>query len=280
MDDIKTLEEIGLYKVSQETHIEQKYLEYMINGEFEKLNRINTLGFVKILSREYKLDLSEWIEEFEAYWSENRATEETEELFIVVQDESKSFKKVLLFFLLVIAIALSAFGYYLYKQENKQVVQSYTPTLTYDTKEIIEETQEEIKRFEANNSKQIELIEDNETTAVLQEELIESENNDTNNSLEKEPILQEVVATEKVSETFDNQVIIIPKSELWVGVIYLDNFTRRSFLGEGNFSIDISRDQIITTGHGSFDVLGDSLEMNFNRQSPIRFEIKESQMLR
>jgi len=42
MDSIKVLEEIGLYKVSQDTHIEQKYLRYMIDGDFDKLNRINT----------------------------------------------------------------------------------------------------------------------------------------------------------------------------------------------------------------------------------------------
>jgi hypothetical protein len=55
-NDIRVLEKIGLQEVCKRTHIEVKQLEYMINNQYEKLNKINTLGFVKILSREYKLD--------------------------------------------------------------------------------------------------------------------------------------------------------------------------------------------------------------------------------
>ena len=60
MDDFSVLEEIGLKEVSNKTHIEVKYLEYIINSKFDKLNRSTTVGFVKILSREYKLDLTDW----------------------------------------------------------------------------------------------------------------------------------------------------------------------------------------------------------------------------
>ena len=48
--DIRVLEKIGLHEVCKKTHIEVKQLEYMINADYGKLNKINTLGFVKILS--------------------------------------------------------------------------------------------------------------------------------------------------------------------------------------------------------------------------------------
>lgn len=75
--DIKILEKIGLQEVCRKTHIEVKQLEYMINNQFDKLNKINTLGFVKILSREYKLDLSDWLEGFYDYWADHKAEEES-----------------------------------------------------------------------------------------------------------------------------------------------------------------------------------------------------------
>ncbi len=75
--DIKGLEKIGLQEVCKKTHIEVKQLQYILNNEYEKLNKINTLGFVKILSREYKLDFSEWLEGFYDHWAEHKSDEET-----------------------------------------------------------------------------------------------------------------------------------------------------------------------------------------------------------
>ena len=75
-NDIRVLEKIGLQEVCKKTHIEVKQLEYMINNQYDKLNKINTLGFVKILSREYKLDLTDWLEGFHDYWVEHKAEED------------------------------------------------------------------------------------------------------------------------------------------------------------------------------------------------------------
>ena len=70
-NDIKVLEKIGLQEVCKKTHIEVKQLEFMINRQYDKLNKINTIGFVKILSREYKLDLTDWLEGFYDYWADH-----------------------------------------------------------------------------------------------------------------------------------------------------------------------------------------------------------------
>ena len=104
--DIKGLEKIGLQEVCKKTHIEVKQLEYMINNEFDKLNKINTLGFVKILSREYKLDLTDWLEGFYDYWADNKAEEENKKNKIFIRANSdKSYKKLAWFFLLVMLIS-------------------------------------------------------------------------------------------------------------------------------------------------------------------------------
>jgi len=122
MDNIKKLKEIGLKKVSDETHIEQKYLQYMVDCDFEKLNRINTLGFVKILSRAYEVDLSAWSEAFEEYWAQTHKDDEDKGLFIVVDDKKQS-RKLLIFILIVILIATVSFLFALF--ENKINLDNY-----------------------------------------------------------------------------------------------------------------------------------------------------------
>jgi cytoskeletal protein RodZ len=285
MDSIEVLEEIGLQKVSQDTHIEQKYLKYMINKDFDKLNRINTLGFVKILSREYNLDLSEWVGEFEEYWAQNRINpEEDDKLFVVASSNEKS-RKFFISFVLIIFLVIAGISYTLFTKQNMTSVQE--SVVQYDKTPLVQETQEEIQKYEEENETKFE-----QEPAVIDENSTEQTPfNEENTSVKQTEVAQEVtkledknttaaevstpIITEKKSETFTNQAIIIPKMKLWIGVIYLDTFKRRSYLGEGNFSINLSRDQIITTGHGEFALNDGIKELNFTRQSPIRFEVKD-----
>jgi len=288
MDNIRVLEEIGLKKVCDETHIEQKYLKYMIENDYDKLDHINTLGFVKILSREYKIDLSAWQEAFEEYWVENRKDEEDDGLFIVVKDDNRSRKLMIFLFVVLLGVTVSILFSIFQDRVNLSNYMS-NDEVTYEQPDVIEEAQKSLD--EQNNSLKSSTIIDetvNEDIVVVDENVSDDnavdenvvEKQDMNSSVkEEEPKRVEEAKkepTEKVSPRFLQEAIIVPNSPLWIGVIYLDTKKRRSYLGEGNFSIDISREQIITTGHGSFslDINGEKRE--FSRQSPIRFLVKDT----
>lgn len=281
MDSIKILEEIGLQKVSQDTHIEQKYLQYMINGDFDKLNRINTLGFVKILSREYNIDLSDWVGVFEEYWAQNRLNpEEDEKLFIVASSNDKS-RKLFIFFVIVAFLVIAGVAYTLFTKPT--ILEPQEQTVQYDQTPLVQETQAEIQKYEEENQTKIE----EENSVVVDANMTSMEEGaQEEKQLSVTPVQEQVekntteeiitpAITERESEVFANQAIIAPKIKLWIGVIYLDNFKRRSYLGEGNFSIDLSRDQVITTGHGEFTLKDDAQDLNFTRRTPVRFEVKD-----
>lgn len=275
MDKIKVLEEIGLKRVCDETHIEQKYLKFMVDNDYDKLNHINTLGFVKILSREYKIDLSAWTEAFEEYWIQNHKDKEDNGLFIVVNDEKKS-KKLLVFIVIVLLGATLSILFSLFQEkidisnyvnnsessyENTTVIQEAQQSLD-EVNSSLEQSEPQVTMFDDTNSSE-EAVSVEET---ITEELIE----------EKKTEVKEITEpTEKVSPRFSQEAVITPNSELWIGIIYLDTKKRRSFLGEGNFSIDISREQIITTGHGSFNLSVNGKIREFNRQAPMRFLVKD-----
>ena len=287
MDNIKVLEEIGLKRVCDETHIEQKYLKYMVDGDFDKLDHINTLGFIKILSREYRLDLSEWNEAFEEYWLENRQGKEDDGLFIVVDDKKKS-NKLLLFILIVLFVTTASVLISIFQDKIDLSNYMSSDEATYEKTNVVQEVQQSLD--EVNNSLESKVVIDEplfeETNSTVEELVVVDENiseviiveekKTEYIEEEKQPVAKVEEPTEKVSPRFTQEAIISPNSSLWVGVIYLDTKKRRSYLGEGNFSIDISREQIITTGHGSFDVsIGDE-KREFKIQAPVRFFVKDS----
>ncbi|MDA7847966.1 hypothetical protein N8972_00560, partial [Sulfurospirillum sp.] len=245
MDNIKVLEEIGLKRVCDETHIEQKYLKFMVNCDFDKLDHINTLGFVKILSREYKLDLSVWTEAFEEYWVENRQEKEDGGLFIVVDDQKKSKKLLILVLIILLGVTFSiVFSLF----QEKIDISNYMSNdeRTYEQTNIVQEAQESLDEVnsslddtkpsettfdETNSSKAVANIDVNNTAEVIEEESAKKkiiEETLVNEEPEEKKI---TLPSESISPRFAQEAIIIPNTQLWIGVIYLDTHKRRSFLG-------------------------------------------------
>lgn len=161
MDDIGILEELGLEEVSRKTHIETKYLEHMVNREFSKLNRINTLGFVKILRREYNLDLQEWVDEFEAYLEKN--TKETAHADPVLQQDMQPVKsRGWIYFLLLLLVLLGvAFWYFNGMQYVNQLKESLSEknTSTFTQAPIINETKEKLDALNEDTTLPVETVE-------------------------------------------------------------------------------------------------------------------------
>ena len=296
MDKIKVLEDIGLKKVSEETHIEQKYIKYMVDCDFEKLNRINTLGFVKILTRAYNIDLDAWSEAFEEYWAEAHKDDKEKELFVVVADKKQS-RKLLNFIIFVIVIATFSFLFALFQDKinldnyiNEEETSFEQPSIVENAQKTLDEINSSIVEEEIVVEDKIEeVIEDINQTETIEtvdkvEEINEVKVVEINATESKEVIeekVDEVVVelpkvVEKSGPRFENEAIITPNTKLWIGVIYLDTKKRRSYMGEGNFSIDISRDQIITTGHGSLNITQDGTVKEFKRQAPLRFLVRDN----
>jgi hypothetical protein len=289
MDKIKVLEEIGLKRVCDETHIEQKYLKFMVDNDYDKLDHINTLGFVKILSREYKIDLSAWTEAFEEYWIQNRKDKEDNGLFIVVNDEKKS-KKLLVFIVIVLLGTTLSILFSLFQEKIDISNYVNNSESSYENTTVIQEAQQSLDEVnsssglsepqetmfdETNSSEEIVSVEETITEELVEEVIVEEVTTKELIEEKKTEVKELTEPTEKVSPRFSQEAVITPNSELWIGIIYLDTKKRRSFLGEGNFSIDISREQIITTGHGSFNLSVNGKIREFNRQAPMRFLVKD-----
>lgn len=61
------LQRLGANSIHEHTHIARSKLELLLSKSYSELNRVQFMGFVSILEREYSIDLSELREEYEIY---------------------------------------------------------------------------------------------------------------------------------------------------------------------------------------------------------------------
>lgn len=324
MNDINTLEELGLLEVSRKTHIEVEYLQYMIDKDFEKLNRVNTLGFVKILSREYQIDLTSWVNEFEAYWNENRKTDKKEIYFAnknTSRDPDTKRRKIPIFpFLIIIILIYLGWHFNIVDYLKKINFSEKNETTQYSSMAVVEEAEDNLKVLEeeAQNEVVIEHQEVNESQITEQnyniyEELNEQnlsedqnltfdeqinqdeqdetiDKNQTNNpekNLDQEPkeeLKEELDDLEKevinlIPDNFEFSGKIIPKGQLWLGITYLDTGRKKSILSKNTISLDLTRDQLILTGHGELKLVAkDDSTKDFVSKNRLRFVIEQGKI--
>ncbi|GAA8170944.1 hypothetical protein HpDR147_04950 [Helicobacter pylori] len=63
--NLQILREIGIQEIYKATKIASKNINYILEKRYESLSRVHARGFIQILEREYKIDLSAWVKEFD-----------------------------------------------------------------------------------------------------------------------------------------------------------------------------------------------------------------------
>lgn len=277
--DIRVLEKIGLQEVCKKTHIEVKQLEYMINNEYEKLNKINTLGFVKILSREYKLDLSQWLEGFHDYWAEHKSDEEMrkEKIFIRAKSDTRSKKLAWIFlFLMFIAGIFGAMS--LFKVEidvmgiiDKVKTQTVGAVITNTGFQNAPVVQEAATSLGVKVEERV--VETNSTNTTIEAVVVSVETNQSVSLVEANST-NATVNPPLVSNLPSNTAIITPTRKIWIGQIALDTYKRHERTTDQNVSIDLTQNQLIKTGNGYFKLSYDGSVEDFMEQGSTRFLVE------
>lgn len=119
------LEEHTLESISERTRIPLENLESLINGDWERLKKVQALGFISILEREYGADLSGLRKECRNYFDSHRPTEKrisvtSEE---VVHTERHRFSK---FTIALVLMALAYGSWYLFVDQNRELESNAT----------------------------------------------------------------------------------------------------------------------------------------------------------
>lgn len=265
MTEFSKLQELGSKAISSATHIPVVHVESILNKEFDKFQKPQFFGFLSILEREYKIDLSALKQEFLFARAEEEIAQENS--FDVVETELKRFvnSKALLenkkfiygalggfiVFILIVLISLIDFSSATEEKieiNNTAIDQAkknlkLEPVRVGNVEEMMKDNDVESAEFgqdtqEANGS------------AVIADE--------TDMAKEGSAKVTDTVSTlEPVSGSEPMMPLylrIIPRGTLWLGIIDAETYKRRAETITEPLILDPNKNWLIMTGYGHLDM--------------------------
>jgi len=266
------IEKNGLDAVSEKTRISKKNLEKLQKKEFSGLSKPRALGFISILEREYKEDLSEFKEDI-IKWFENESDKQTTHIAFPPPKDRKSIHWVAIIPLIMVIV----FGFYLYQNEFSNTKLAIENSLSVKSIEKIYKKQDKQKTESSKISKEPE------------SEQVEENSSDKLSDEQKEDTLKNVTVDKNISTSFEKDekpvksikksdtnisispyipvenIVIYPNIKMWIGVINLKNRKRKSRIISQTFNIEADSEKLIITGHGFFslsDTIGNNLKFS------------------
>ena len=286
--ELKKLEKIGVREISKATHIQEELVGAILEKDFEKLLDCNTAGFVKILERDYGVDLSDWLEEFNKIKSETKTTKTTIDRQIAksnLQNNKKTNWKIWILFALILAGFIVYFQFYdLIKKpideffHDKKVDYSNTPTIN-KAEETLSAVGIEVPKFD-----------ENDTLVVPKKLFVNLDENETNNtatnaldlSIQMQNSKFDANSTdENLTESIDKnstiptQITIIPSSKIWIGTIDLSTGKKWDAITSDNVTLDLDKDWFVITGHGHFTIDKGEEKQELKEKEKVRIYIKD-----
>ncbi|EAL9452261.1 hypothetical protein LFX45_001334, partial [Campylobacter jejuni] len=288
----KKIQELNLKEVAAKTQIELDFLEALVEKNFAVLSRFNVKGFVKILSREYELDFSDFNEEYEAYLNENNPTPQTKSKMITPKLDAYSQKSSNAWPFLIVLIVLVIIGSGIYYFDTLKTFfkdeQNNTSATVID---IIGQAQENLKSLGGNNVVVIDnnkAQETNQTESVLPSQNISLQENDKNISIENNISENNTTLLDEEKNTQIQEDTNTPKTDslkeahfktstkIWIGLIDLKSLKKTSFVKEKDFNISLDKDQLILTGAAALTMFDqENKEQKFPAGISKRFLIKD-----
>lgn len=299
------VERDGIEDVASKTNISTVNLGYLIDENFERLNRVKALGFLLILEREYKeIDVAALRDRIKTYYDEHRPVDE--KVVMVGKDsvEESGFS----FFKLFIILALLVAGIYFYTQgkldsvidnveekkeffDDEKALESNV-TAEDANKVVVGKSHEESVTIETPVAPKTSPVGLNEKSTVsdmapevhlaLAENSLRHENksvssvvkevseaflaNEANSSIEA---LSENENSAESDITITTVNINPTRGMLWFGFINLDNKKRREFMKKVSTPFNIGENRwLLVTGHGYLDVVSDekTIELADNKK--------------
>lgn len=241
------LREVGAQKIYEKTHIPVEHVQAILHESYDGLNKVQFIGFISILEREYGLDLKSVKLQGITHFDGEQVTEE-ESIFI--QPKPKRNKKLLL--IIIAAIVFFLFFFVFYDDSQKTV----KPTMNEN--EVIQKVKEKVIE-EVNNTKS---EESNETVAAP--ESVEEA------AVQEEPAVQE--------EVVEKSFVIKTNKKLWIGYIELETNKKSQTVFSKEFSLDPNKDWLITLGHGYVDFEVNGKEHSYKTPKGLKFLYRDGEL--
>ncbi len=262
--NLQILKEVGVTEICKATKIASKNIHSILEKRYESLSRVHARGFIQILEREYKIDLSAWMKEFDkvCVFKEGVSEEKNQET-----DPEETAKKPLK---VELDYSINQANTSLSKKSSKWkpfvlvigvIVIVLAVVIIQNSSSLKEEKEREstIKSGTKKNSfNDSNLAEENKLEPMPK--------------LEEKPKEQDKQEKEAIKE-YPNTIYIIPKRDIWVEVIDLDE-KKNSFqkVFKKSYSLETKNHRLLLRfGHGHLSLKNNHQEQNYNDSKTRRF---------
>ncbi len=265
--NLQILKEVGVAEICKVTKIASKNIHSILEKRYESLSRVHARGFIQILEREYKIDLSAWMKEFDKVCVFKESVSEEKNQETDLEETAKKPLKVELDY------SINQANTSLSKKSSK-----WKPFVLILGVIVIV-----LAVVIIQNS--FSLKEERERESAIKSGVKNSSSNDANfaeenkpettpNPEEKQEKLKEQDKQEKEAIKEDlNTIYIIPKRDIWVEVIDLDE-KKNSFqkVFKKNYSLETKNHRLLLRfGHGHLILKNNNQEQNYNDSKARRF---------
>ncbi|RKU90348.1 sialidase [Helicobacter pylori] len=262
--NLQILKEVGVAEICKATKIASKNIHSILEKRYESLSRVHARGFMQILEREYKIDLSAWMKEFDKACTFKEGVSEEQNQETDPEEKTKNPLKV------EIDYSINQANTSLSKKSSKWkpfvlvlgvVVIILAVVIIQNSYSLKEEREREnaIKSgTKKNSSNKVNPTEENKPEPTPK--------------LEEKPKEQDKQEKEAIKED-PNTIYIIPKKDIWVEVIDLDE-KKNSFqkVFKKNYSLETKNHRLLLRfGHGHLSLKNNHQEQEYNDGKTKRF---------
>ncbi len=262
--NLQILKEVGVTEICKATKIASKNIHSILEKRYESLSRVHARGFIQILEREYKIDLSAWMKEFDkvCVFKEGVSEEKNQET-----DPEETAKKPLK---VELDYSINQANTSLSKKSSKWkpfvlVIGVIVIVLAVVIIQNSSSLKEERERESAIKS-------GTEKSSFDDANLAEENKPEPTPKLEEKPKEQDKQEKEAIKEN-PNTIYIIPKRDIWMEVIDLDE-KKNSFqkVFKKNYSLETKNHRLLLRfGHGHLSLKNNHQEQNYNDSKTRRF---------
>ncbi|WP_187942012.1 sialidase [Helicobacter pylori] len=262
--NLQILKEVGAAEICKATKIASKNIHSILEKRYESLSRVHARGFIQILEREYKIDLSAWVKEFDKVCVFKEGVGEEQKQETSPEETAKKPLKVELDY------SINQANTSLSKKSSKWkpfvlvlgvVVIILVVVIIQNSSSLKEEgEQESAIKPDTKNSPF------NEVSPIEEKKL------EPTPKLEEKPKEQDKQGKEAIKEN-PNTIYIIPKKDIWVEVIDLDE-KKNSFqkVFKKSYPLEAKNHRLLLRfGHGHLILKNNHQEQDYNDSKTRRF---------
>jgi cytoskeletal protein RodZ len=244
-DLLEPIKSYDIETIQYRTKIAPQYIKALLEHDFSKFTKVQFLGFVSILEREFNVELDAYKQEY--FQQTGTSSEETpviEDFVSKKEPKKKSRFAFILVVVLIIAVALF-FGY---KQLN----------LKPKSQPVVINNTEIIKAKEK-------LVEVQKQEEAQQEEQDMQESDDENLS-------------ESVAQELPPKIVNLPKRRVRMGLIDLETGKKTQKIIESAYDINSSKSWLMIFGHGRIDIEYDKELFEYTTRKKLWFMYKDGHL--